>query len=199
MYWVLRILPKPLFRKNMALWQFHLKAIPKQSFLNIKGEDDPHFFKNLAEWQTYWAVYKPHKPPFRIGFADEDTRDWWGSSTIKAIEVELKMDELNISKRTYSDYISWKGDTENKQDHDAYILIEEATGFLKRFHFRIDSRDRQPLFLKKVLQICTDYDLLVIAPNDYFLAPELDLVVHFLFRFAPVEVLAEYQEGFLKS
>ena len=146
----------------MAVWQFKLTVIPKESVIHKFSvlpkvlNVDPEYRRN------FWDTTKDLESCQNSKFKDAFTINWWANLRISIFEMIPQVDAIiKGNKWERNNFISWKADEENHQDHDVFISFDEVTKIIQAFNFRTDLRDTSFIFLGEMLKICDRYDCLV--------------------------------------
>ena len=155
----------------MAIWQYYLKVIPKESVIKKYGFVPSKLEINHEGWVKYqqdrWNGIKSE-----INFEDAQTINWWKDvffdkkNTVSSINKLIKQCDWSNS-----DTIGWKGDTRNNQDNDVYIHFDESEKVIE-FTFRTDLRNDSLDFLAEMLEICKENDWLVMDDDGYLFEPK---------------------------
>lgn len=159
----------------MAVWQFKLTVIPKESLiqkfsvlpkvLNI----DPGYRRN------FWDTNKDLESSQNSNFKDAFTINWWANLRISISEMIPQVDAIiKENKWERDNFISWKADEENHQDHDVFISFDKVTKIIHAFNFRTDLRDTSFIFLRGMLKICNRYDWLVMDQKGNLSEPSMN-------------------------
>jgi hypothetical protein len=143
----------------MAIWQYHLNVIPKKSVADKNG-----------------AITK-------VVINSNNEAIAWRESTEVCIDFISKQIDKYVSRSTWnkkdSGIISWKGDTNNKEDNDVLISYDLTTNRISGFQFRTDTRDKQNTtkFLNGILNVCKQNNLIVFNLDDVLIEPHLQLIL----------------------
>lgn len=150
----------------MAIWQYAFQAVPEK---NIQNELDELPTRLNSEVEGEWGNLV-------------DASQFWETSTLKPSPIITVVDTL-LPKETWSsstDSTSWKGDTKNKEDNDCWLgyLDDRVTSF----SFRVDMRDLKNLssFLQPMLEICQNYELVLVAEGQKVVRPEMERIIPML-------------------
>lgn len=116
----------------------------------------------MAIWQQGMGVISAvseilPKPDRELRFEYEDA---WRQLNIDPKKLAEELDSvIPRADRVVnsSDYFSWKGDTENKEDNDTDLCTNPESGIIISPGFRSDLRTESPYFLEKILGICIKY------------------------------------------
>lgn len=165
----------------MAVWQYQLNIIPKKSILEKYGELPETLFINFDGWKNYWdnIAYENGFP--EPGFEDAKTINWWKNIKLDAKKTAEQVD-LYIKRDDWCDddsgFIGWKGNSELDEDNDAHISYDKKTNIISEFGFRTDLRNKKNLsrFLKGILNICAQNELMVFNTKGHLFEPNFDII-----------------------
>lgn len=159
----------------MAIWQYYLKVIPKESVVRRYGFVPSKLEINHDGWaKRRQDLIDGNKS--EIDFEDAQTINWWKDVSFDKEAAIASIDEL-VRRCDWmsSGTIGWKGDTRNNQDNDVYIHFGE-TGKVESFTFRTDLRNDSLDFLVGMLAVCQAHDWLVMDARGFlFEARYLDV------------------------
>ncbi|MEO1517484.1 MAG: hypothetical protein AAFV95_20845 [Bacteroidota bacterium] len=122
----------------MALYQEGLVVLPRAA-LDFQDEWKE---ENLALCEKLWAG-KSLQADVLIGRLDAFiARAEWANS---------------------EDHISWKGDVDKHEDNDVSLVFGEQTGIVSHFSFRFDLRSTNLDFLRRMIDLCQENDLVFLS------------------------------------
>lgn len=130
----------------MAIYQFYLTVIPKQSVL-----------------EKFDSVPETIPPNTETGYFESNTEIFWNTAQVTATEIVKRID--TIVKRAEwgnSDYsFNWK--TYSLQvDNDAYLSLNKETLYIESLSFRADLREPNLKFLEDMISLGKEYNWLFI-------------------------------------
>lgn len=144
----------------MAIWQYHLNIIPKTSVADKNG-----------------IITK-------LVINSEDQVTAWKKNTSVSVDLISKQIDKYVPRSVWnkknSGIISWKGNTNNKEDNDVLISYDLTTNRISGFQFRTDTRDKHNAtkFLSGILNICKQNNLIVFNLDDVIMEPHLQLILN---------------------
>lgn len=163
----------------MAIWQYPLTVLPRAGVV-------AHF--------GYLPERLPVSQPSEMSTVD--LPDWWAGQHVAADPLLVALDAL-LPRAEWgnSHNISWKGDEENQQDHDCYLGLDAEENFVEEFQFRTDLRDpdQAATFLKAVLTLCQQQDLVLLDATGTLLPPQLPELLPFIEQSRAVRFLTNPQ------
>jgi hypothetical protein len=129
----------------MAIYQYHLTVIPKQSI--------------LRHWETIPVKVQVHDNPV---FDEDDLINvkWWRKEQVDFGIIEKKI-------LSFADKVEWAkkfdngGDYGNNDTNDISIAKSELA-YLNEFSFRVDLREIDKNFIENVLTIVRDLNCLLL-------------------------------------
>lgn len=155
----------------MAIWQYYLKVIPKESVIRRYGFVPSKLEINHKGWANYRQnLIDGNKS--EIDFEDAQTFNWWKDIFFDTPKTAASID--NLVKRcswSHSKTIGWKGDTQNNQDNDVYLHFDDSENIFE-FTFRTDLRNDSLDFLVDMLKICQKNNWLVMDAKGILFEPK---------------------------
>jgi len=121
----------------MAVYQYYLSVVPKQ------GIEKRHNF-----------IPKEIGVSTETGFFESSAQLYWKEVEIKADDIISKLD-LIVKRAEWEKSITnyhWKTYTEHV-DNDASIYLNLGSWTIKEFYFRADLREKDFIFLKKMIAL----------------------------------------------
>jgi hypothetical protein len=146
----------------MAVWQFNLTVIPKNTLIEKYGFVPDKLFVDLKEWQQFQKDKIAKKEIFNGDYKDALSQNWWLLCNMSAMELVHQMDKI-VRRADYGEdtRICWKTYVfgENLEiDNDASLSINAETGKIEALNFRADLRDPSLIFLNKMIELARLYD-----------------------------------------
>jgi hypothetical protein len=163
----------------MALWQYPLTVLPRAGVV-------AHFGYMPERLPPSWpSETKPVALP-----------DWWAGQRVAAAPLLVSFDAL-LPRAAWGDSrdVSWKGNEANQQDHDCYLGLDTEGNFVEEFQFRTDLRApaQAAPFLKAVLTLCQQQDLVLLDATGTLLPPQLSELLPFIEQSRAVRFLTNPQ------
>jgi hypothetical protein len=156
----------------MAIWQYKLKVIPKESVVKKFGTVPTKLEINHKDWENHWqkrlkGIKSAHD------FEDAHTINWWENVHFDKAKIILSINNL-VKQCNWSnaETVSWKGDTYHNEDNDVYIHFDKSEKVVE-FTFRTDLRNGLLDFLAEMLEICKKNEWLVMDVKGYLMNPNL--------------------------
>jgi hypothetical protein len=159
----------------MAIWQFYLEAVPKQSIENLDTDIPEKIMVSTDD-----------------GFFSADTEKYWNAAEVSLGKVIQRIDSIVERARwsNNSDSFSWKSpqvtlkpdrsnpyEVLNATDNDAYLTIDMNTGYIKHLHLRADLREENLLFLKQVVELGKKLDWMFMDRKGFLVEANLQQVI----------------------
>ena len=182
----------------MAIWQYNISIIPKESVLQKHGEVPNKLIINHEAWEKYWDNYTEGKEP---NFEDAKTINWWKKTNISVTELSKDIDTI-IPRANWGSKssINWKGNTENNEDNDASLIFNSVTNEIEEMTIRIDLRDpdKFPQFLESLCSILKKRNLLLMDLKGNLMEPSVFKISKHLLDSNAIKFLID-PEDFLNS
>lgn len=165
----------------MAVWQYQLNVIPKKAVLEKYGELPVKLFIDFDGWKEYWNNRRSQEGFSKPQFEDARTIKWWEKTKLDTKKVAEQIDLL-VKRGDWSNddsgFIGWKGNSNQDEDNDAHISYNTKTNIISEFQFRTDLRNKENLtkFLKGILNICRENELVVFNVEGHLFEPDFDIV-----------------------
>jgi hypothetical protein len=181
----------------MAVYQYLLYVIPLQSVKERFEVIPKNIFRSQdVRGENLFSSDQEYKPTFR----DIRSISWWKNNPIDTSKISECLDDI-MPRTFYSEptFLSWKGNSSEKEDNDARIFAN-SNNEIEEFEFRVDLRDSNkfPKILESLLKICLNNDCLVIDAKGNLMKPKLKIVAESLLSSNALRFLIDPEE-FLKS
>ena len=141
----------------MAVWQYNLIVVPKES---IKSD--------------YECIFETNETKFL-----PEIELFWKNVNVDLSNLALEIDKL-VSRANWNEVnnFAWKGNSETNEDNDCNIFLKSKNQIMS-FNFRTDLRNEANVssFLNGMLKICRLNDFVLINLNGEILEPILEVVV----------------------
>jgi hypothetical protein len=140
----------------VAIWQFHIYFIPRQSLFEKYGYIPTTLEMNKEGWADYIEKFNLDEEP---DFEDALTISWWTN-------LNLPINELLPILQKFGDLQEWTatangtrsfGDTET---NDISVCFDPATNKVEELSCRLDLRQLEKGFIEKALALATRFDCL---------------------------------------
>jgi hypothetical protein len=141
----------------MAIWQFHIYFIPRQSLLNKYGRVPTQLMIDKEGWNDYSQNSDLEK---ETNFEDAFTISWW-------IDLNINLDDFLPLLKIFGDIQSWTqgsdglrsfGDTNT---NDITVCFNDTTKIIEEVSSRLDLRQLDKSFIDKILSLATQFDCLL--------------------------------------
>ncbi|WP_179320715.1 hypothetical protein [Winogradskyella helgolandensis] len=109
---------------------------------------------NYGEWEIYWANYDEeldNEPEFE----DAISTKWWKEYYIDIEELKIELDKITLD-------INF----DNKNVHNVKLKYSKQENFIENFQFSIDLIDTDFNFLNSLLELCNQYECLLMDKNN---------------------------------
>ena len=140
----------------MAIWQFHIYFIPRQSLFD-KYECIPlQLEMNREGWTDYIENGNLDKEP---DFEDALSIDWWAN-------LDVNLSDLLPTLQQFGDLQEWTAQSKrlrnfgNEETNDIHVSFDDETDKILDVSCRLDLRQIDQEFVRKVLTLARQYDCL---------------------------------------
>ncbi|WP_149207887.1 hypothetical protein [Flavobacterium johnsoniae] len=139
----------------MAVWQYLLIVVPEDSIDN-----------------NYECIFKNNKTEF-LPETDVFWKNFNGDIPSIISEIDKIIPKANWGNETY---LNWKGNTNENEDNDAHIFLNDDKTNIKEFQFRIDLRKSSNIteVLQSILNLCKKNQLVLIDLKGQIFKPNLE-------------------------
>ena len=142
----------------MAVYQYYLEFVPKQG---IKKKHDTVPTEIAVSTET--------------GFFESEAELYWKEVEMKADQISSKVD-LMAKRATWGNdetSYNWKSYTD-QVDNDASIYLDKDTLTIRAFSFRADLRENNFLFLRNMIELGKEKELLLMDRKGKLMAPDFE-------------------------
>jgi hypothetical protein len=157
----------------VAIWQFHIYFIPRQSLIDTYGHVPLQLEMNKDGWSDYIRNGDLDNKP---EFEDALTVQWWLNLNLdisKLLPILQKFGELQEwTART--DGLRSFGDTET---NDISVCFNHQTNRVEELSCRLDLRQVDKGFVKKFLALATHFDCLLMDRQGRLYEPTVENLV----------------------
>jgi hypothetical protein len=160
----------------MAIWQYSLLMIPEMAIINRYGNVPEYLNLDYEGRLHFYKHVYPNNPNAKSELEDAFMINWWESLQISSRDTKQKIDQL-FSNPSWegSNHWSWKGDKEKFEDHDMMLITENEN--VRSLSFRIDLRDSKIDFLSGVIQLCNEFNCILMNDAGKVIAANIDSVL----------------------
>lgn len=141
----------------MAIWQFHIYFIPRQSLFDRYGHVPPSLEMNKEGWEDYFQKFDLDKEP---EFEDAMTIQWW-------LNLNVDINELLPTLQQFGELQEWTAtcyglrcfsDTET---NDISVCYDDQKSKVQELSCRLDLRQIDKGFVAKLLCLAKRFDCLL--------------------------------------
>ena len=157
----------------MAIWQFHIYFIPRQSLFDKYGHIPTQLEMNKEGWSNYIQNGNLDKEP---DFEDALTISWWSNLNLdinKLLPTLQKIGKLQ-EWTARANGLRRFGDTEA---NDISVCFDLKTNKVEELSCRLDLRQIDKDFTKKTLSLATQFDCLLMDKQGRIYEPTLENLV----------------------
>ena len=157
----------------MAIWQFNIYFIPRQSLFDKYGLVPTQLEMNKDGWSDYIRIGDLDGEP---GFEDTLTIKWW-------LPLNIDINEFLPTLQQFGELQEWTahltglrsfGDTET---NDICVGFDHSTNKVEEVGCRLDLRKIDKGFVSKLLSLATRYDCLFMDRQGRLYEPTLENLV----------------------
>jgi hypothetical protein len=149
----------------MAIWQFHIYFIPKQSLLKKYGYLPGQLEMNREGWKEYVENGD-------FDFEDALTVDWW-------LSLNIDINELLPLVQQFGELQQWTADMEgtrsfgNDETNDISVCFDNKNNKVLCLSCRLDLRQIDLEFINKALALAREYDCLLMDSQGCLYEPTI--------------------------
>jgi len=154
----------------MAIWQFHIYLIPKQSLLQKYNTIPDTLEIKTEDWEDFTENFSVYEG---VPFEDAMTIHWWKP-------LNLSFDALLPIVQSFGDLQEWTktcdglkqfGDTEGP---DICVSYEPQTNIVEEVSCRIDVRADTLFHINQLLSLAGQFDCLLMDSKGSLYSPTID-------------------------
>jgi hypothetical protein len=153
----------------LAIWQFHIYFIPRQSLVDKYGHIPRQLEMDKESWSDYFKNSDLDTDP---DFEDALTIHWW-------LNLNLNADDFFALLQQFGDVQEWTASTDSlrsfgdTETNDISVCFDSRTNKVQELSCRLDLRDIDRDFIDKVLSIATKFDCLLMDRQGRFFEPTI--------------------------
>lgn len=186
----------------MAIYQFYIATIPKKGVVEYFGT-----VPNKLETDFQKRTENFINDDEGFDYFEFIQNKCWEIAKVDSEEIIKQIDQ-KLDRASWGDKDSnlniWK--TENEYvDNDAAIVKNEERNLIAEFTFRADLRQPNLKFLKEMIELSKEKELLLVDRNGNLVEPEIENVIRLIkksnaLRFVenPVKFLTDLEKGEIK-
>ena len=153
----------------MAIWQFYIYFIPRQSLLDRYNHVPTKLEMNKEGWADYIEKFNLDEEP---DFEDALTISWWTN-------LNLDINVLLPTLQQFGELQEWTttcdglrrfGDTET---NDISVSFDDKTNKVEELSCRLDLRQIDKGFIDKMLSLATQFDCLLMDSQGRLYEPTI--------------------------
>ena len=157
----------------MAIWQFQIYFVPRQSLLDKHGHVPTQLQMNKEGWADYIEKFNLDEEP---DFEDALTVQWWLNSN-------LDINELLPILQQFGELQEWTatcnglrrfGDTET---NDISVSFDHLTNKVQELSCRLDLRQIDKAFVNRLLSLAKRFDCLLMDRHGKLYEPTIENLV----------------------
>jgi hypothetical protein len=185
----------------VAIWQFHIYFIPRQSLLDKYGHVPTELEMNKEGWENYIEKFNLDEEP---DFEDALTVQWW-------LNLNLDFSELLPLLQRFGELQEWTAQTNglwsfgDTETNDISVFFDHQTNIVQDLSCRLDLRQIDKSFISKFLSFATRFDCLLMdrqgrlyEPTVQNLIDNIELSNSSRFVEDPRQFLDDLSKGILK-
>lgn len=157
----------------MAIWQFNIYFIPRQSLLDKYQHIPAQLEINKESWSDYISNSDLDNEP---EFEDAFTIHWW-------LNLNLDINDLLPLIQLFGDLQEWTARTEglrsfgDVETNDISVCIDHKTNKVQELNCRLDLRQINKDFVDKALSLATQFDCLLMDKQGRLFQPTIAALV----------------------
>ena len=154
----------------MAIWQFHIYFIPRQSLLERYGHVPTVLEMNKEGWADYIEKFNLDEEP---EFEDAMTVQWWWN-------LNLDMNQLLPTLQQFGELQEWTSRTDglrsfgDTETNDISVCFDQQTNKVQRLSCRLDLREIDKGFIKNLLSLASRFDCLLMDSQGRLYEPTIE-------------------------
>ena len=185
----------------MAIWQFNIYFIPRQSLLDRYGHIPTQLEMNKEGWNDWIETGEFEKEP---EFEDAMTIDWW-------LNLNLDVNKLLPTLQQFGELQEWTRESKGSrrfgddETNDISVCFDHETKKVQTLSCRLDLREIDKSFINKALSLATRFDCLFMDTEGELYEPTLENLADAIqfsnaYRFVedPKQFLDDLSKGIVK-
>lgn len=162
----------------MAIYQFHLVAIPREGIIKFLGEK-PNKIEVGKERRT--DFFLNNEKGDKLDDFENLQHKCWSIAEVNSNkiinEIDNKLERASWGNDETSN--NWKTET-NEIDNDAWISTTKKSNQIEEFAFRVDLRQPKLKFLMEMIVLAKENDLIFIDGKGNLIEAEFDEILEFI-------------------
>jgi hypothetical protein len=157
----------------VAIWQFHIYFIPRQSLLDKYGHVPTALEMNKEGWAEYIEKFNLDEEP---DFEDALTVSWWAN-------LNLDINELLPKLQQFGELQEWTAQTNglrnfgDTETNDISVSFDHQTKKVQELSCRLDLRQIDKDFVGKFLSLAKWFDCLLMDRQGTLYEPSVENLV----------------------
>ncbi len=183
----------------MAIWQFTLYFIPKQSLLNKYPSIPEKLHIDHDAWDKY---YKENELTDEYDFEDALTINWWSNSNILTTDVFPILNYYEPISQDSFGSVKYFG---NADTNNITVCYNKETNKIEDLDCRIDLRKIDTKFINNVFDFAKQFECLLMDRQGRLIEPVFSKLMDAIklsnsFRFVtnPTDFLDDLSKGIIK-
>jgi hypothetical protein len=184
----------------MAIYQYTIKFIPRQSIIDKYGEIPNQFSIDQEAWEKHWEKEDIESD---YDFEDALTISWWDNRSILFKNFEPFVDAFIKPVEWADNSIGSKRYGDDKTNDFSIEL--DTDGFIEDFNCRFDLRNLDKHFVINILSLAQQLDCLLLDRKGNLFQPTFEKLIEniklsnsFNFVINPADFLNKFSNGIIK-
>lgn len=158
----------------MAIWQFHIYFIPRQSLFDKYGHAPIELEMNKEGWADYIEKFNLDEEP---DFEDAMTIQWWQN-------LNLDINELLPLLQQFGELQEWTAQTDglrrfgDTETNDISVGFDHQTNKVQEVSCRLDLRQIDKGFVSKLLSLATRFDCVLMDRQGRLYEPTVENLIN---------------------
>jgi hypothetical protein len=157
----------------VAIWQFYIYFIPRQSLLDKYGHVPTELEMNKDGWENYIEKFNLDEEP---DFEDALTVQWW-------LNLNLDVNELLLLLQQFGELQKWTAQTNglrsfgDTETNDISVSFDHQTNKVQDLSCRLDLRQIDKSFESELLSLAKRFDCLLMDRQGALYEPTVQKLV----------------------
>ena len=160
-------------KRQVAIWQFHIYFIPRQSLLDKYGHVPTQLEMNKEGWADYIEKFNLDEEP---EFEGAMTVQWW-------LNLNVDINELLPILQQFGEMQEWTATTDglrsfgDTETNDISVCFDHQTNKVQELSCRLDLRQIDKAFVAKFLSVAKRFDCLLMDRQGKLYEPTIENLV----------------------
>jgi hypothetical protein len=157
-------------KRQVAIWQFHIYFIPKQSLFDKYGHVPTQLEMNAGDWSDYIQSGDLDNEP---DFEDALTVQWW-------VHLNLDIKNLLPTLQQFGEPQEWTARTKGLRSfgdadtNDISVCFDNETNNVEEVNCRLDLRQVDKDFIKSTFSLARRFDCLLMDKQGRLYEPTIE-------------------------